>query len=267
MPIPYFEQPTLNLGPLSIHAFGVLVMSAIWLGSEIIRRRATTEQLDSEKASRLAAWIWMPGLIVAHVFDRVVYYPAELIKDPLSIFWIWKSLSSFGGFLGAVLGAWLFTRRHKTKPNTWRYLDLVAYAFVFGWILGRLGCALAYDHPGSETTSFVAQYYHDGKARFNLGMLEAAYFVPLAAIFYVLGRRPRPAGFYVGLLCLVYAPFRFFLDFARYIDVRYFGLTPAQWGSLAVTAVGIGIMVMLQSRPRPDAVAEPALPIAPSPGA
>ena len=244
MPIPYFEQPRLSLGPLTIHAFGALVAAAVIVGSKVVDRRAQTEGLDPDMAKRLVAWILIPGFIVAHVFDRLVYFPHEWIKNPISIFWIWQSLSSFGGFLGVVIGAWMFARRYKTKGDTWRYLDLIAFGFVFGWVFGRLGCTLAFDHPGRETTSFLAQYYSDGKARFNLGMIEAAYFVPLSGIFFLLGRRRRGAGFFVGMLCLFYGPFRFFLDFARHIDVRYLGLTPAQWGSLLVTIASIGILRM-----------------------
>lgn len=262
MPLPYFEQPKLSLGPVTVVAFGLLVAIAGWVGLSIVQRRAIVERLDPGKASGLVGWVLLPGFIMAHVFERLVYHPRQWIEDPLSIFWLWQSLSSFGGFLGAVLGAWIFTRRYKTKHETWRYLDLIAYGFVFGWIFGRLGCTLAYDHPGRETTSFLAQYYSDGKARFNLGMIEALYFLPFAAIFFTLGRKRRPAGFYVGLLCVLYAPFRFFLDFARYADVRYFGLTPAQWGSLLVTLVGIGIMCTMWLKPQ-DAVEGQTLPSIP----
>jgi phosphatidylglycerol---prolipoprotein diacylglyceryl transferase len=236
------------------------------VGAAVIRSRAVVEHLDPEKANRLTTWIWVPGFIVAHVFECVVYQPEMWIKNPLSIFWIWQSLSSFGGFIGAVVGAWIFTRRHKTKPDTWRYLDVVAYAFVFGWIFGRLGCTLAYDHAGRETTFLLAQVYTDGKARFNLGMIEGLYFLPLAAIFFALGRKRRPAGFYVGLLCLLYGPFRFFIDFARYADVRYFGLTPAQWGSVVVTVAGIAIMRTVLLKHPQSSVEAAHLPIIPQHG-
>jgi len=221
-------------------------VAAIWVGGEIVKRRAVKEGLDPAKASRLVSGMLIPGFIVAHVFDRLVYHPQEWLRDPLSILWIWKSLSSFGGFWGVVLGAWILSKRHPTKPDTWRYLDLIAYAFAFGWIFGRLGCTLAYDHPGRETNFFLAQIFSDGKARFNLGMIEALYFIPLAAIFFALGRKPRPAGFFVGLLCLFYGPFRFFVDFARYVDARYFGLTPAQWGSLLVIIAGALILFRMR---------------------
>jgi hypothetical protein len=36
------------------------------------------------------------------------------------------------------------------------------------------------------------------------------------------------------------------LDFMRKIDVRYFGLTPAQYGSLAVAVTGIVILAGAQ---------------------
>jgi phosphatidylglycerol:prolipoprotein diacylglycerol transferase len=44
----------------------------------------------------------------------------------------------------------------------------------------------------------------------------------------------------------VYAPVRFFLDFLRAApleggDVRYAGLTPAQWSSIAMVAFGLAV--------------------------
>jgi phosphatidylglycerol---prolipoprotein diacylglyceryl transferase len=241
-PIPYFEQPRLSIGPLTIHAFGVLVAVAVISGTEILRRRAETERLDANKAQQLLMWALVFGFVIAHLFDRFVYYPREALADPMSILKIWTSLSSFGGFLGVVIGIFVYLRRHPLKPLTWRYVDLIAYAFPFGWIFGRTGCFLAFDHPGRETAFFLAQVYKDGKVRFNLGLLEALYFIPLALVFYLLGRRRRGPGFYVGLLPLLYVPFRFFADFLRIHDTRYAGLTPGQWGCIVVTFVGAVIL-------------------------
>ena len=245
MPIPYFDQPTFVLGPITIHSFGALVAVAIVVGAEVVRRRAVTENLDPRKAQQLVGWVLVCGFVVAHLFERLVDHPREWLADPLSILWIWKSLSSFGGFIGAALGIWLYLRRHPLAPHTWRYLDAIAYAFVFAWIFGRAGCFLAFDHPGKPTTFFISQFDKTGVPIFNLGLLEALYFVCLAGLFAALGRTSRPAGFYVALLCLAYAPFRFFADFLRTVDVRHGGMTPAQWGCLVL--VGTGILVMRQA--------------------
>lgn len=48
-------------------------------------------------------------------------------------------------------------------------------------------------------------------------------------LFFVLDKKPRPHGFYIAVIGLLYAPFRFGLDFLREADATYFGLTPAQY--------------------------------------
>jgi phosphatidylglycerol:prolipoprotein diacylglycerol transferase len=237
--LPYFSQPRIPLGPVTIHAFGVLVAMAVLVGTEVLRRRAAKEGLDVGMAQRLIGWVLVAGFIGAHLVDRLVYFPAETLQDPLSILWIWQSLSSFGGFLGGTFGAWLFLRKNPLGAKTWRYLDTIAYAFPFGWIFGRTGCFVAFDHPGRETTFFLGQVYKDNVVRYNLGLLEAIYFIPVIVLFLVLGRRRRGPGFYVALLALVYVPFRFSADFLRIVDVRYGGLTPGQWGTIALAFIGV----------------------------
>jgi phosphatidylglycerol:prolipoprotein diacylglycerol transferase len=238
--IPYFDQPQIPLGPLSIHGFGVLVAVGVLVAIAVLKRRAERDGLDSAVAQSLATWILVGGFVGAHLADRFVYFPAETMSDPLSIVRIFDGLSSFGGFVGAISAT--LVRRRTLGGQLWRYLDTIAFAFPFGWLFGRLGCFVAFDHPGSPTSMFLGQEYRDGIVRHNLGLEEAIYTLLLAAIFLFLGRNGRPAGFYVGMLATLYAPFRFGLDYLRKVDVRYLGLTPAQYGSVVVFAAGVFIL-------------------------
>jgi phosphatidylglycerol:prolipoprotein diacylglycerol transferase len=244
--IPYIQQPELHLGPITIHAFGALVATGILLALRIIRRRAPEQGLDPVLAERLAMRMVIIGFIVAHVFDRIAYFPRDVLANPLSLLYIWESISSFGGFLGGGLVAIWFVHHHRVGAEGWRYLDLIAYAFPSAWVFGRLGCTLAFDHPGFQTTFFLAERYSDHVVRHNLGLDEALYTLPLVALFYWLARhkKSRPPGFYVGLLAVAYAPVRFLLDFLRWDDARYFGFTPGQYGSLVLLAVGLVIVRM-----------------------
>ncbi len=255
--IPYFDQPQVSIGPLTIHLFGVLVAAAVMVGYRVFRTRARARGLDLLVGDRLFTYIIVGGFIGAHLIDRLVYYPGETLKDPWSVVRFWEHLSSFGGFVGAIVGAWLFTRRRRPADvDPWPYLDSIAYAFPFGWILGRLGCFVAYDHPGSATDFFLSERYRDRIVRHNLGLDEALYSVMIAAVFAALGRKPRPPRFYLGLLPLLYAPFRFALDFLRLVDVRYFGLTPGQWGTFGLLAVGVYFLLSrYQAPPAPPPVA------------
>ncbi|HEX7597016.1 MAG TPA: prolipoprotein diacylglyceryl transferase [Polyangia bacterium] len=253
--IPYFNQPSLSLGPISIHAFGVLVAAGILIGMRLIRRRSSALGMDGALAERLTMWILLGGFAGAHLFDRLVYYPADALAHPLSLLRFWDGLSSYGGFMGSIAAASIFVHRARLGSQKWAYLDLIAYALPTGWFFGRTGCFLAFDHPGLETTFFLAQRYSDRVVRHNLGLDEALYTLPIALLFLWLGRgRTRSPGFFAGLLALVYAPVRFLLDYLRTDDVRYFNFTPGQYASAAFLVGGVLILWLIPTRaPSPPA--------------
>jgi phosphatidylglycerol:prolipoprotein diacylglycerol transferase len=249
--IPYFAQPALKLGPVTIHAFGLLVACAVLIGVTIVRRRAEADGVSDEVVRRFLEWVLIGGFAGAHLVDRFVYFPSETLHDPLSLLRFWESLSSFGGFVGGTLGAVLFFKRYSAAGVAWRCADSFAYAFPYGWMLGRAGCFVAFDHPGLPTTFVLGEVYRDGVVRHNLGLDEALYTAMIAALFYALGRRPRRPGLFVGLFLVLYAPFRFAADFLRIIDVRYCGLTPGQYGCVVLMVVGAVILFRRQKSVTP----------------
>ena len=145
--------------------------------------------------------------------------------------------------MGALAGLfyWCKVNREPVMP----YADSLGYGLSIGWMFGRLGCFTAHDHPGHFTHFFLGVRYPDG-VRHDLGFDEALWAALVATVFFILARRQRPLGLYVTILTLAYAPVRFGLDFLRVTDLagadpRYFGLTPAQWGSIAVLGAGVGL--------------------------
>ena len=241
--IPYFEEPAFPIGPFTVSLFSVFVALAVIVGIVVLRRRAGSEGLDPAIAERLVWWTLAGGFVGAHLVDRLAYFPGDTLRDPLSLLRVWAGMSAFGGFLGGIAGIVLFRLRVDLRPHTWRYVDSIAYAFPFGWILGRLGCFVAFDHPGKPTDFFLGQTYQDLVVRHNLGLEEAIYTVFVAALFFVLGRRRRRPGFFTGLLAVAYAPMRFLLDYLRIGDARYLGFTPGQWGSIPLLLAGVAILV------------------------
>ena len=110
--LPYVPHPTLELGAYTLEAFWVLVGLAIVVEFQIVMRRAPRYGIERTTTSTLAAWAIGLGIVGAHVFDVLVYYPERLRANPLELFRIWGSLSSFGGMLGGNIaeqleaGAW-----------------------------------------------------------------------------------------------------------------------------------------------------------------
>lgn len=244
--IPYFEQPALELGPFTIHAFGVLVATGVLVGFEIFKRRSARIGLDTTVAGALTWWVVIGGFVGAHLFDRLFYNFGATLEAPWTLFMPWLGISSYGGFFGAIAGGWLYLRRYPQGLHTWRYLDGIAFAFPFGWLFGRLGCFLAFDHVGAPTEFLLGQEYLDGVVRYNLGLLEALYALPLIGLMLVLDRvrdrKARPSGFLAGALVVAYAPGRFLLDFLRVSDERHFGLLVSQYASMALFALGLWIL-------------------------
>jgi phosphatidylglycerol:prolipoprotein diacylglycerol transferase len=263
--IPYLQIPELVLipadafkdglpsGPISVKPFGTLVALGVYLGAYLAIRHGKRRKLDERVLTSFIFWVVGVAFVCGHVLDLVFYYPERLMKDPWALVRLWDGLSSFGGFIGAILGGFLWKWRYKA--NMLPYADVVASAFPVGWLFGRMGCSLAHDHPGVRSELWIAVQYPDG-GRFDLGLYEMLLTLPLAIAFLYLQKQPRRWGFYAGSMCMLYAPVRFFLDFLReytpdrdahvgvgVVDPRYGPFTPAQWACFALFAFGAGLWI------------------------
>jgi phosphatidylglycerol:prolipoprotein diacylglycerol transferase len=264
--IPYFPQPRYHLfGPVTIHAFGALVAVAVITGWKMVVARCRRKGLNAEMCEDLLVYVFCTGFLVAHLYSVIAYFPGEAWKDPLLLLKVWENISSFGGIVGGVFGLWLFFRfkgRGVLRSDRLKYLDAIAYAFPFAWAVGRLGCTVAHDHPGVVTSfplavslkSAAAQAYimsvYQAAGRLadlppaatlrtlgfhDLGWYEFLYtLLAIVPVFLLLDRKPRRPGFFVATFLLLYVPVRFFLDFLRISDARYYGLTPGQYAAAAV---------------------------------
>jgi len=264
--IPFVELPELPLSflqhipilgewidpssPPSIKPFGTLVAMGVYIGSVVALRHARERGLDPKKHNDFILWSVLGAFIGAHVFDAIAYHPHKVLADPLYLLRLWEGLSSYGGFLGSLIGTllWKWSRKAKVMPHVEMNLSI----FPLAWSFGRAGCAVVHDHPGRLSDAWYAVQFPGGdgiEGRLDLGLIEFSLTVPLAVLFYWLWKKPRPPGFFAGLICTVYAPVRFLMDFLRApegamaaSDPRYFGLTPAQWASFALLGVGIVLL-------------------------
>jgi phosphatidylglycerol---prolipoprotein diacylglyceryl transferase len=253
--IPYNLLPDhlFDLFGYPIHMFGVLVAIGVILGDRIVVREGTKRGLEARDVKFLNARIVIVGFIMAHLVSVIFYFPERIKQSPWILINFWAGLSSFGGFLGALLAFLYYTRKEKIPALV--YADSVALGLSVGWIFGRTGCFSAHDHPGRKTDFFLAVRFPEG-SRFDLGLLELLFTIVMTAILFAYARKPRAAGRIIGLFATMYAPVRFFLDFLRATDVerpdeRYAGLTPAQWACMATLAVGIWLLTR-KAPPPPD---------------
>ncbi len=209
--------------------------------------------LSGEVILDMAIWVLVGAFIMARVFYILFYNPVYFVENPAEIIKFWNGgASSLGGFVGAGMSLWLFAKKRKfTFKELLPYFDIGALGLWLGWGIGRIGCFLIHDHPGTLTHFILGVKFPDG-VRFDLGLLESILGFILFIVFYLLFKKLIKIrfGLVAGFSVASYAIVRFFLDFLRATpdfpggDVRYLSLTPAQWGMLAVLLALTSVFVL-----------------------
>jgi phosphatidylglycerol:prolipoprotein diacylglycerol transferase len=268
--IPFWERIAIPIGPLTVHGFGILVALGFVLGAKMARNKAAKDGFDPEVINRLVGWLVLGVFLGGHLGHLFFYYPEDMANDGArfglmfsafasgrlptgdeipEVLQVWQGLSSFGGFIACTLLAIWFFKREKVR--LWPYADAVAFGLMTGWMFGRLGCFAAHDHPGTETRFWLGAtgicpdaYGSPSVACHDLGLYEAMWSGAMALWFWFRNKIPRHPGYYVGWMCLSYGPSRLIMDIYRHPDgdTRYFGFTPAQYGSIALALVGAYIL-------------------------
>lgn len=264
--IPFFAPDPVTLGPLNLSWWLILTVTGIVVGTEFGLRRAKREGLSIRLTVECTVAMVALGFVVARLFTLFVYDHGAGWRDLDS----WSGgYSSVGGFVGAAIAIPLYLKVYRRAP-IWGYLDNAAIGFLLGWAFGRVGCSLVHDHVGRETTwftgiAFPLDWPNPGAqlgVRHDLGLYEAALCFAIVALFVVLDRKERPHGFFSVVALFTYAPGRFLLDFlraedleqvaGRTSDVRYVGLTPAQYGCVALFALGVWMFFFRRGQGRQD---------------
>lgn len=244
--IPWFELPSLSLGPFTIQSFGVLSAIGILVAVSLASRAARQLHQEPQVILDFAVAGVLAGVVFGHLVHLFFYHPEEL-QNPWRIFKFWEGLSSMGGLLGGIVAAVAWFRLKRVRFHD--YADALALGTAPGWGIARIGCFTVHDHPGVHTAFFLAVRFPDGP-RHDLGLYEAIVLLALGALLWALHRRDVLRGRLLAVLALLYGIARFFLDFLRasdvpYADARHFGLTFAQYAGLALVAYAAWAFVRL----------------------
>lgn len=247
---------------VTLQPYGTLVWLGLVVGLIIALLFARKYDRPPTMVLELSIFLVLIAFPISFLFNAFAYHPGafrKLIDDPSRITDLGLGFSSLGGALGATVGGLVW--RAVRKRSLLYVGECAAFAGPFGWAISRLGCFVTHDHPGRVSHFFLAvDDFHVGAPpyfpRHDLGFYDMLVMTGIAVVFAVLARNPKPVGFYVGLLPMLYAPVRFALDFLRAPlseggDVRYLGLTPGQYGAVVLFMAGVVVMRRVVSGGQP----------------
>lgn len=241
--IPYIAIENISLGPFTIHVWGLMVALGILIGTWAATILARKRGLNPKIIWDAVPLVMVGAFVGARLFHVLLYEPAYFFSHPTEIIAVWNGgLSISGGLVGAaIVGIWFLKRRGVPLQD---YADVMAFGLPLGSFVGRIGCFLTHLHPGTPTNFFLGVLYPDGVVRHDLGLYLSLDGLALFHVFLLMSRKRLPTGSFIVGYLLWYGISRFFLDFLRatdgaIVDVRYYGLTPAQYTSIVLFAVGV----------------------------
>jgi phosphatidylglycerol:prolipoprotein diacylglycerol transferase len=249
----------LDLGPLSVYSYGLLLALAYLGGLQMAVWRAKARGLDGTKILDLGVGVIIAALVGAKLmllvvdFDYFSANPAELL-----------SLARSGGvfygglILASLVAIWQVRRLHLP---VWATGDIIAPGIALGHVIGRLGCFLGGCCYGRETHLPWAVTFTSPLALANVGtplnvplhptqLYEAGAAAIILAGLLVFERRGRTfPGRTFWVYILVYAISRFVIEFFRG-DPRgiVLSLPTSQFIALALIPLSLVMLVYLGRR-------------------
>ena len=146
---------TLDLGPVSIHLYGLIIATGLLLAVLYGCRRCSQFGIIEDTLTDGVLWVTPFAFLCARLYYCIFYWEqGGYAANPLSILYVWEGgLAIYGGVIGAILGIIVFCKVKKISVGA--VLDIVALGFLIGQAMGRWGNFFNREAFGAETDSFL----------------------------------------------------------------------------------------------------------------
>ena len=258
--IPSPSSGTVDLGPLTIHMYGLMLLAGIAACVWLTGVRWTRRGGDWDLIFRVAVWGVGAGIVGARLYHVLTSWD-ELPDEWWGPFAVWEGgLGIWGGIaLGVIVGSYI---AHRSGASALELLDAAAPGLLVAQAIGRVGNWWNQELFGEPTNRpwgleiDPARRPEDylGEDTFHPTFLyEGLWNLLAAAVLLVLDRlyRFRPPALF-ALYVAIYTGFRFFLEQIRVDPARELGgMRLNAWVALGVFVGAVLFFVWWQFvRPR-----------------
>lgn len=247
--------------PLRFYTHSLGIVTGFAVGALLFRYRAKRRGVWLTAYSE-ALLLSIPGVIIgARVGWALPYWLQGRPTPPGGLTTlVFTNITLMGGFVGAWLVAltWLRLRRAELRPA----LDLGMESMAIGLLIARIGDVIVADHLGQRTTSPIGfrvpegypfrpngQCFSPGDICHQTALYELVGLLVLLVGAWTLRRRKAPNYLVAGLFPVAYGVLRLLTVEPFRASPRIGGGTGSQWMSMAIVAIGVGILLR---GPTPD---------------
>src|ERR687894_952800 len=237
-------QPEIELGPLTLQSFGLMLGLGFAVAGMLAARRLKELGRPPDWAYEMVFAAIVGGIVGARLWSVVENWD-EASDDVLGSLLSGSGLVFYGGLLGGALCVLAWARWRGVLDL--KTLDVAAVPLAAAYAIGRIGCQLAGDGDyGKAWDGPWAMAYPDGTVPTTDEVHPTPVYETLAmgiagAVLWRLRDRFAP-GVLFGLYLMIAGVERFLIEFIRRNDDVAVGLTQAQLIALALLALGAAIV-------------------------
>ena len=273
--IPSPSNNVIEVGPLTIHYYGILIAIGVIVAVLVTKRRYVRFGGDGALVERVSIWAVVIGFLGARLGYTITHTGDYFPDRPWAVLFIWEGgLALYGGILaGALTAVYLL---HRWRGDSFAFGDGVAIGIPLAQVIGRFGNYFNQELFGTPTTLPWGLEIDPGRRPAGYETFETFHptflyealwnLVITVGVILLLERRGKLyKGAAFPLYLILYGTGRFLMELLRTdTTFRVLGVSRNGWVSLLAVAVGIAVFVWMQRRREPQGVAPWALAVDPA---
>lgn len=166
----------IDLGPIQVHWYGLIIGFGVLLGLIIALRESERRGLDKEIFTDLILFAVPIAIICARIY-YVIFQWEYYSQNPGDIIKIWNGgIAIHGALIGAVLTAIIFAK--VKKVSFWKLVDIAAPSLLLGQAIGRWGNFMNQEAHGGEVTRSFLENMHLPEFIINQMYINGTYYHP-----------------------------------------------------------------------------------------
>jgi len=235
-----------NIGPIPVRWYGVIMASAFLIGIYLAYRRAERNNIDPNHILNMVTLI-IPASIIGARLYYVIFAWANYRNNPLDALAIWHGgLAIHGGIIGGLLAGLFYVRRYKLP--VWKIADMLAPSLILGQAIGRWGNFINQEaHGGPVSEQFMNHFPAFIK---NQMYINGSYYHPtflyesmwdFLVFLFLMWRWPRKKaqGEITLLYLIMYSAGRFWIEGMRTDSLMLGPIRVAQLVSVVLIITGV----------------------------
>ncbi|MDQ0215944.1 phosphatidylglycerol:prolipoprotein diacylglycerol transferase [Oikeobacillus pervagus] len=166
----------LELGPIQVHWYGIIIGVGIALGLYLAMRESERLGWNKDIFADLIIWAIPAAIVCARIY-YVLFEWEYYSQHPGDIIKIWRGgIAIHGALIGSVASAFVFSKVRNI--SFWKLADIAAPSIILGQAIGRWGNFMNQEAHGDEVSRTFLENLHLPDFIINQMYIEGTYYHP-----------------------------------------------------------------------------------------